>query len=110
VSNNCGGSYKPNAKYLNVGFNGTIRHSNIYKPIASFHIVFSCHYKSVWTLFVLETWKVFFDWLIKCNLATMISILLDVQDNICNFWECCLGLQIVGGIDQILLQEKCYGE
>jgi hypothetical protein len=92
VFNNCGGSYKPNAKYLDVGFNGTIRHSNICKPITVFHIVFCYHYKSVWTLFVLETWKVFFDWSSKCNLATMVSILLDVQNNICKFLGMLFGL------------------
>jgi hypothetical protein len=60
VSNIRGGSYNPTTKYLDVGFNGIIRHSNIYKPIIVFQIVFCYHYKSVWTLFVLETWKVFF--------------------------------------------------
>ncbi len=40
MSNNCEGNYKPNAKYLNVGFNGTIRHSNIYKPTLVFTLYF----------------------------------------------------------------------
>lgn len=83
----------------------------IYTSLSQFFTLYFVIIIRVFGLYL--SWRLgfmFFDWSSKCNLAMMVSILLDVQNNTCNFWECCLGLQIVGGIDQILLQEKCYGE